>query len=406
MESQMHRQTSQKPAAAPASEQTRSHQLLALRLPKMLALAVMLFAVSAYAIQEKQEAPKPDGPDKYAPLMEEFLNLESKLEQGVTFPAPRTQSKLMPLVPASTQIFASLPNFGEAVGQADQILHQQLQERKGLADWWNTQGGMIGPMVEEALAKVQQFSGYLGDEIVIAGTTDSPHETVLLLAEIRKPGLRAFLQQLVTQYAGQGNPPVVLLTPQQLLQTTRQRSTKPLMVLVRPDYMIASSNLATLKSINASLTRGGSPFAATPFGQRLAQVYQSGAGVVFGADLQSLSKQRPHGGKDQETLYQRSGFDDLRFLTVNGQYSAGMLSANAELAFSCPRQGIASWLAAPAPIGGLDFVSPEAGATQTFLVKIAGLGVCEKQNAARKNKPKIGHKPAETAAKHKKKFKK
>src|SRR5258708_5701408 len=186
MESQMHRQTSQKPAAAPASEQTRSHQLLALRLPKMLALAVMLFAVSAYAIQEKQEAPKPDGPDKYAPLMEEFLNLESKLEQGVTFPAPRTQSKLMPLLPASTQIFASLPNFGAAVGQADQIFHQQLQERKVLADWWNTQA-MAGMIVEEALAKVQQFSGYLGDGIVVARTIDPPHETVVLPAASPRP---------------------------------------------------------------------------------------------------------------------------------------------------------------------------------------------------------------------------
>src|SRR5260221_14709494 len=112
MESQMHRQTSQKPAAALASEQTRSHQPLALTLPKMLALAVMLFAVSAYAVQEKQEAPKPDGPDKYAPLMEEFFNLESNLEQGVTFPAPRTQSKLMSILPASSKISASLPNSG------------------------------------------------------------------------------------------------------------------------------------------------------------------------------------------------------------------------------------------------------------------------------------------------------
>src|SRR5258708_18129983 len=211
MESQMPRQTSQKPAAALASEQTRSHQPLALRLPKMLALAVMLFAVSAYAIQEKQEAPKPDGPDKYAPLMEEFLNLESKLEQGVTFPAPRTQSKLMPLLPASTQIFATLPNFGAAVGQADQIFHQQLQERQVLADWWNTQA-MARMIVEEALAEVQQFSGSLGDDILVAGTTEPRHETVIVLAAIPKPRLNAFLQSLVKQYAGQGSPSVVLLT--------------------------------------------------------------------------------------------------------------------------------------------------------------------------------------------------
>ncbi len=396
---------------------TTSRAILKASLPRIFGFALILFAVSAYAIQEKQstassdqenkqEAAKPDGPDKYAPLVEEFFNLESKLEQGVSFPAPRTQSKLMPLVPASTQIFASLPNFGEAVGQADQILHQQLDERKVLADWWNTQGGMAGVIVEEALAKVQQFSGYLGDEIVIAGTTDTPHETVLLLAEIHKPGLRAFLQQLVTQYGGQGNSPVVLLSPQQLLQETRPRSTKPLLVLVRPDYMIASSDLSILKSVNATVNRGGAGnFASSPFGQRIAHVYQSGAGVIFAIDLQSLSKQRPHGSKDQEALYQRSGFDDLRFLTVNGQYGAGMLSGNAELTFSGPRQGAASWLAAPAPVGGLDFVSAEAGAAGAFVLKSPALLFDEIKSAATGNDPKAASDLAETEAKLKINFK-
>src|SRR5260370_41583044 len=124
----------------PMHGHTTSRAILKASLPRIFGFALILFAVSAYAIQEKQstasgdqennrEAAKPDGPDNYAPLVEEFFNLESKLQQGVSLPAPRTQSTLMLLVPASTQIFASLPNFAEAVGQADPILHQQLDER-------------------------------------------------------------------------------------------------------------------------------------------------------------------------------------------------------------------------------------------------------------------------------------
>src|SRR5262249_45297558 len=49
---------------------------------------------------------------------------------------------------------------------------------------------------------------------------------------------------------------------------------------------------------------------------------------------------------------------------VNGQ----MLN-HADLTFNGTRHGIASWLAAPAPIGGLDFVSKDAGAAAGLVTK-------------------------------------
>jgi len=43
--------------------------------------------------------------------------------------------------------------------------------------------------------------------------------------------------------------------------------------------------------------------------------------------------------------------------------------ARAVLSFDGPRHGIAAWLAAPAPMGSLDFISPEANLAAAFVVK-------------------------------------
>src|SRR5262249_7594410 len=45
------------------------------------------------------------------------------------------------------------------------------------------------------------------------------------------------------------------------------------------------------------------------------------------------------------------------------------LQNHAELTFKGQRRGLASWLAAPAPIGGLDFVFRDAGAVGAFIAK-------------------------------------
>jgi hypothetical protein len=330
--------------------------------------AVVLFAISAHALQQEKPATGQE-PENYRPLVDEWFRLQTKLEQGVQFPPPRTQSKLLALVPAATAIYVSLPNFGEAVGQTNQIFHQELQESPVLSDWWTNKAGMVAPMVEEGLAKFQELNGYLGDEIIVSfsGSANSP--SPIVLAEIRKPGLKAFLQQLVDQYAGKSNAPVVLYSPAQLLATTHQPANKPLMILVRPDLVIAAADLKTLKSFNAHIATGGGKFAATPFGARLAQAYRSGAGVLAGVDMQWIRAQSPQVAPHQDATIQQSGFADLQYIVMDGKYSSGMLSTNAELVFKGPRQGMASWLAAPAPMGALDFVSSDASLAAGALVK-------------------------------------
>ncbi|HEY6249802.1 MAG TPA: hypothetical protein VI685_07555 [Candidatus Angelobacter sp.] len=348
--------------------------------------ATVVLALCAFALQNspalhavgrsgsKSAAPKhqehsSQTAEEYKPLMEELGRLQEKMAQGVQFPAPRTQSRLLPSLPSSTSFFAGLPNYGEALHQASQIFHQELQESSVLNDFWRNKVGMAAPIVDEVIDKTYQLLGFLGDEIVISGTVNTKGGSVLLMTEARKPGLRAFIQQLVGQYADKTRPPVYVYTPQQLALAKAQPSHKPFFLLVRSDFVIGATDLTALKNFNAQLNRNGAKFSSSPFGEKIAQQYQNGAGVVFAADLHELLSLRPHISDKDEALLQQSGFADLKYVVGEGHYSGGTASSTAELSFMGPRKGIAAWLGAPAPLTGLDFISPDAAYVVAFNLK-------------------------------------
>ena len=74
-----------------------------------------------------------------------------------------------------------------------------------------------------------------------------------------------------------------------------------------------------------------------------------------------------------------------RFLVIERKENRGRTETSAALSFAGERQGIASWLAAPGPMGTLDYVSPEASFAGTFVVKNpATLLVSDDYGAARR----------------------
>src|SRR5215469_13671786 len=226
-----------------------------LRWPLMV--AVMLVSLFAYGVQDspalhavtrnkpssaakhQEPSPKPQSSDDdKQQLMEEFTRLQEKLSQGVQFPAARTHSRLLPLLSPSNQFFVALPNYGEALHQASQIFHQQLQESPVLNDFWQNKAGMAGLIADQAIEQTYQFLQYLGDEIVVFGTAKPSGGSFVIMAEARKPGLKAFIQQIVSQFGGKTRPPVRVYSPQQLALAKTQRSYKPFLVLVRPDFVV------------------------------------------------------------------------------------------------------------------------------------------------------------------------
>ena len=142
------------------------------------------------------------------------------------------------------------------------------------------------------------------------------------------------------------------------------------MILVRPDFVAAAGDVATLKQFVAGLNQNGGGFAATPFGERLAAQYKNGADILFGADLATLAaNHHMQGAHSANPQFELTGLSDVQYLIAERKGSGDQGQNRAQLTFKSQRRGLASWLAAPAPIGGLDFVSKDAGAVAAFVSK-------------------------------------
>jgi len=306
--------------------------------------------------------PSPQDLTKYPGLLPEFGQLLEKLQHEVHPPPARGQSRLLPLLPESTVFYAALPNYGEASHQALAIFEREVQQNPTLHAWWQ-QGDLAanGPKVEDALEKVYQFSQYLGDEIVVSGAAEGGKPPrLVIIAESRKPGLKDFVQQMAKEFGGNSEPAVRVLDVQELATARDARPAQQLVILVRPDFVVAALDVGALRSFNARLDKKSTEFASTPFGQRVAQAYEGGAAVVVAADLQKIVSQIPLGTDQNQKLFQRSGFADVKYLVWEHKTVDGQAGSRMELTFTSPRHGVASWLAAPGPLGSLDFLSPKA----------------------------------------------
>jgi len=345
--------------------------------------------------------------DKHLALLAEFAHLQNKVQQNVQLPGLRYESRLLSLLPQSTVLYAGVPNYADAIQQADKLFQQELQESAVLREWWQQeQGRSNGPGLEDVLQKLHDLGQYVGNEIVFSVGTSGRHTSPLIVAEVQKSGLKEFIEKLTAQRRADDHGPAPRVLDQQELMNAQSQSDKEdFLILVRPDFVAASSDLMALQNFNAQLNHGGGGFAATPFGQRLERAYSNGAGLLFAADLQQMESRRNYQNEKRELAFQQSGFADLKYLVAERKDIGGETVNHAELTFNGKRHGIASWLAAPAPMGGLDFVSPNAGAVAAGVFKNAGGAFDDVVNIASAGNSNFGTELAQAEAETKIRFK-
>jgi len=336
-----------------------------LTIPILIALS--LLACSSFGFAQAAPSHPPDAVwsnelNKYPGLLPEFAHLLDKLQRNLHFPPPRSESRILRLLPESTVFYAAFPNYGEASHQALDIFHRELEESSVLREWWQHMDSAGTKNFEDFAQNFYALSQYLGDEIVISASAKGKEPRVLFIAEVRKPGLKAFLEQTIAQLPATSKPVLRILDPQQLALAKDVPREQPI-VLVRPDFVIASGDLATLRSFSGELAQPrADAMASTPFGQRIARAYKSGVSIVGAADLHTILNVIPQSDqqKAKQVGFERSGFSDMKYLVWQRNTIGGRDISQGELSFNGPRHGAAAWLAPPRQLGSLDFVSPKA----------------------------------------------
>ena len=336
------------------------------------ALAVMLVFLASYC--GAQVATSPGDPlskelDKYPGLLPELGKLIERLKNEVQFPPDRDRSNLLPLVPESTTYYVAFPNYGDAAHQALAIFRQELRESAVLRDWWqHTANDANAAKFEDAVEEFYELSQYVGNETVVAGDTTGAKNN-FLIAEIQKPGLKNFLQQLLQELPDNSRAMVRVLNQQELPEAHDAVGQQGLVILVRTDFVVAAPTLEAVRAANRLLNTTKQTFSTTAFGQRVAQSYQGGTGFLAAADLQKILQQLPGAPPQTQDMLNRAGFDNVKFLVWEHKTVAGQSVSQMELSFSGPRHGIASWLAAPSVLGSLEFVAPKAVTVATIKLK-------------------------------------
>ncbi|MFN2497710.1 MAG: FecR domain-containing protein [Pyrinomonadaceae bacterium] len=317
----------------------------------------------------------------YAATLAGLTALNEELSQ-VPLPGVRNSTRLLDLMPENTIVYAALPNLTSTIVESHRIMQERISQNAALKDWWQKeQSGQRGPNVDQVINSIREFGDYLGDEIAVSVSLDANHEpgAPVVLAELKNSsGFRPFLEQQIAKFAGKSTdkPDIRFVDDPATATASGEKGKKELFVWIQNDLFAASPDLQQVQRLANVVQKGGTnSFASSPFHNRIAEVYKQGAGLVVAANLESIVEQtKAARAKDvnaarQEEALNKLGVLSVKYLVLDSNETAGKTHTRASLSFNDAQHGIPSWLAAPGPMGSLEYISPDANLVAGFVVK-------------------------------------
>jgi hypothetical protein len=299
-------------------------------------------------------------PERYQALLEELAKLRQELAQRVSRPELRYSSELLPRVPADTIAYLAAPNLSETLDEAYRLIQEQLETSPQMRQIWQelvVEPG-VEPHLEALITQVSDLGSYLGDEVVVAipaelGDDSGSGQAPLLMAQVVRTGFEDYLEQEIDRINAETGHPVFHLWTGE----PATGSDSGLQIWTGGGFLLASPSVRTLTGAIETVLAGTSDFVGTPFHQRLEDAYREGVEWLFAADVATViarqGETRPEGAR-------RVGIDNLQHILVERRSLGDNTETGARLVFDGPRHGVFSWLAEPAPMRSLEFISPEA----------------------------------------------
>ena len=237
---------------------------------------------------------------------------------------------LLDRVPPASVVVASIPNLSQTLAQATQIFDDRAAQSASFAAWWNGTRGAGHPPGDGPRARRQRLPGR------------------------RNPSGRAVERS--SDRPGRGSP-------------SRARC------VLDPDRDHRSPGVRWQPGRpgrhGGSRRRGNFP--RVPWARSCSRAIKTAQDILLAANMEQIVAQNvPTANVSNPAAPNPAaivGFDNLRFVVAESKTSAASPLNTASFTFSSARHGLASWLAAPGPMGSLDFVSPQASFATAFVTR-------------------------------------
>lgn len=333
-------------------------------------------------------------------LAGEVARVQKALAAAPATWAGRTSTRLLDAMPDGTVFYAALPNLSGTVADFYDALAPRLAANPALAAWWTAGPGAAERQAEvkKLLDALRDWGSWLGEEVVVSlGTrADGRPGEPLALTTLARAGFREHLEAELARSGGKAHVRVVGSAAE-----ATGAAGDTLTLWIRDDLVAASPDAAALGRLEAALSGAGT-FRSGTFHARLAEAYRDGVDLLVGVDAKALvaaASAEAAGEPGAGEALRASGVLDVEHLIVEHRSRGGASSGRAIVTFGAERRGLAAWLAAPAPMGALSFVSSGASGAIAVVTKEPALLVDDLFSIASAGRPDFPAKLAEVEEK-------
>jgi hypothetical protein len=264
--------------------------------------------------------------EDYLALLASLVKIEREL---ANFPVEmRTNSVLLPYLPAGAIVYGTVPNPGVTIGRALALAEEQSAQNAAFGAWWNSE---TGRKLRQMVDQVQSVNPLLGEEIVFCASVAPGHADPVPMVMARvKPGKRAELSSALERLFVEAGE-------------------VPGSYSVSDDLVVVSGSPSDLAWALAHLGQGtGSPFAAA-----LGERYRRGVGWLIAIDAPPVVKEA---AGDDAPPVELAGMIGMKYLFLEQRAPAGAEENEVTLAFEGARTGMGSWLADAGSGGAAEYL--------------------------------------------------